>query len=311
MDQKANTATTGSQPSIGLNDTQQMMVAFGDCRRPSLETAKIVESVVLMQMTEIIDRASEVSNNRGYKSIQLESILYLMRKSPHKIQRLIKYLTAKEITTKAKKETEGELDEMKGKSVVGRCRDFIEAIDDTGKLLAACNEEYFDEVYVERLLKNDKLTRKMDNKRYEEFCKARIVSFRGKYSAAYQAALESIKAGVGLKVERIADDILSYLAYETLGQLIEMSLLLRTESLQDPVARLVSPLAVNPDYPNILLPGPPEKSDTKTDLSDHPITPAEIREVLRRLQETEQRDKPLGRNIRNKRPISSLPLIAL
>ena len=308
MDQKANTASTGSQPSIGLNDTQQMMVAFGDCRRPSLETAKIVESVVLMQMTEIIDRASEVSNNRGYKSIQLESILYLMRKSPHKIQRLIKYLTAKEITIKAKKETEGELDEMKGKSVVGRCRDFIEAIDDTGKLLAACNEEYFDEVYVERLLKNDKLTRKMDNKRYEEFCKARIVSFRGKYSAKYQAALESIKAGVALKVERIADDILSYLAYETLGQLIEMSLLLRTESLQDPVARLVTPLAVNPDYPSIL-----HHQDSKADMSElsHPITPAEMREVLRRLQEANQRDKPLGKHVRYKRSSSSLPIIAL
>ena len=146
MDQKSvTTKTSGPQGLLALNDTQQMMFAFGDCRRPNIETAKIVETVVLNQMTEIIHRAAEVSHNRGYKSLQLESLLYLMRKSPQKIQRLIKYLGAKEITRKVKKDTDGETDEGKGRSPVGRCKDFIETIDDTGKLLAACNEEYFDE----------------------------------------------------------------------------------------------------------------------------------------------------------------------
>merc|ERR1712227_1089036 len=163
--------SSGPHALLALNDTQQMMVAFGDCRRPNIETAEIVESVVLMQMTEIIHRASEVSHNRGYNTIQLESIIYLMRNSPHKIQRLLKYLSAKEIMKQVTKDSEGEVDDKKARSLVGRCKDFIESIDDTGKLLAACNEEYFDEVYVERLLKNDKITRKMDNKRYEEFCK--------------------------------------------------------------------------------------------------------------------------------------------
>jgi len=309
MDQKIiTTKTAGSQVLFGLNDTQQMMVAFGDCRRPNIETAIIVESVVLMQMTEIIHRASEVSHQRGYKSLQLESILYLMKNSPHKIQRLIKYLSAKEITRKAQRESEGEVDEIKPRSLVGRCKDFIEEIDDTGKLMAACHEKYFDEVYIERLLKNDKITRKMDNKRYEEFCKARIVGFRGNYSSKYQAALENIKSSVDIRFEKTADDLLSYLAYETLGQLIEMCLLLRNESVYDPVDRLVTPLAVNPDYPTLSIPLPAEKPDGKADLSDHPITPAELREVLRRLQESEQRDKPLGRHRGHS---CTMPLIAL
>lgn len=312
MDQKSvTTKTPGPQGLLALNDTQQMMFAFGDCRRPNIETARIVETVVLSQMTEIVHRAAEVSHNRGYKSIQLESILYLMRKSPQKIQRLIKYLGAKEITRKAKKETDGEADEGKVRSPVGRCKDFIETIDDTGKLLAACNEEYFDEVYVERLIRNDRITRKMDNKRYEEFCKARIVNFRGNYSAKFQAAMEDVKSSLELRVEKTAEDVLSYLSYETLGQLIEMALLLRTESLPDPVARLVAPLAVNPDYPSILLPTPGEKPETKAELCEHPITPSELREVVRRLQDSEQRDKPLGKQLRYRRPCSSLPLIAL
>ena len=35
----SNKSTT--QPIFGLNDTQQMMYAFGDSRRPNIETAKL------------------------------------------------------------------------------------------------------------------------------------------------------------------------------------------------------------------------------------------------------------------------------
>ena len=34
-------AKSTTQPMFGLNDTQQMMYAFGDARRPNIETAKL------------------------------------------------------------------------------------------------------------------------------------------------------------------------------------------------------------------------------------------------------------------------------
>ena len=72
-----------------------------------------VETVVLSQMTEIIQRAARVSAQvtaadpttqtytalqRGQRVLQLESLLFLMRNSPVKLQRLMKCLKAKDET---------------------------------------------------------------------------------------------------------------------------------------------------------------------------------------------------------------------
>ena len=140
-------------------------------KRPNIETAKIMETVVLKQISEILHKAAKVSqmSSKGSKTIQIESILFMMKNSPIKIQRLIKYLSAKEFTRKASNDADGEVEEnSKKKSITTRCKEFLESIDDTGILLSACSEEYFDEIYMERLLKNDRITRNMDEKRYQE-----------------------------------------------------------------------------------------------------------------------------------------------
>lgn len=307
---------SGSQPLFGLSDTQQMMFAFGDSRRPNIETAKIIEAVVLNQITEIVYEAVKVSNLRGFKAVQLESIIFLMRKSPLKIQRLIKYLSAKELSRKSTKVADGEVEDQKKKSLMCRCKDFIECIDDTGALLAACDEEYFDEFYLERLLKNDTITKNMDDKRYREFCNARTVGFRGSYSVKFQASLEDLYSGLELKVEKVTQEVLSYLAYETLGQLVEMCLVLRRDTAGDPVARVTPARSVNTEYPSVFLPASAAAvksetgGDTKSELPGHAISPAEIREVIRRLEQSVHCDRILSRGARSK-PSRNMPLIAI
>ena len=309
MDTTPSKSSGSNKLLFGLSDTQQMMFAFGDSRRPNIETAKIVESVVLAQVTEIVHEAVKASYLRGFKMVQLESIVFLMRGSPLKIQRLIRYLSAKELARKATKVSDGEVEENRKKTFMGRCKDFIESIDDTGTLLAACDEQYFDEFYLERLLKNDKITRSMDEKRYEEFCKARVVGFRGSYSVKFQAALEELYNSLDIKVEKIAQEVIAYLAYETLGQLVGMCLVLRRDALRDPVSRVTAAQAVNTEYPSIHIPVT-EAGDTKAELPGHPITPAEVREVIRRLQQSAYTSRPLSRGIRY-RPVSTMPLIAI
>lgn len=309
---KNSTPAKSSGPNkllFGLSDTQQMMFAFGDSRRPNIETAKIVESFVLAQITEIVHETVKASHLRGFKMIQLESIVFLMRGSPLKIQRLIRYLSAKEIAKRATKVSDGEVEENKKKTLMTRCKEFIESIDDTGTLLAACNEQYFDEFYHERLLKNDRITKSMDAKKYEEFCKARVVGFRGSYSVKFQAALEELYGSLDLKVEKIAQEVIAYLAYETLGQLVGMCLVLRRDAIRDPVSRVTPALAVNTEYPSIHIPEA-GAGDTKAELPGHPITPAEVREVIRRLQQTAYTGRPLSRGARY-RPVSTMPLIAI
>ena len=41
-----------------LSDTQRMMYAFGDSRRPKAETAKVLETVVLSQITGVVTQVT-------------------------------------------------------------------------------------------------------------------------------------------------------------------------------------------------------------------------------------------------------------
>jgi hypothetical protein len=66
-----------------------MLFAFGDNRNPNPETASLVEEICQQQMSEIVTRASEIAQARGASEIGIEDLLFLMRRSPVKIQRLI------------------------------------------------------------------------------------------------------------------------------------------------------------------------------------------------------------------------------
>merc|ERR1712131_42455 len=210
----------------------------------------------------------------------------MIKNSPIEIQRLIKYLSAKEFTRKASNDADGEVEEnSKKKSITTRCKEFLESIDDTGILLSACSEEYIDE------------------KRYQEYCKARTVGFRGSYSVKFQNSLEEVITCLDLKVEKVCQEVLSYLAYETLGQLIEMCLILRRDTCRDDISRHVPARAVNPEYPSIFFPsnsssGSGSGEAKAEQLPGHPVTPAEIREVVRRLQQTSYNGRPISRGTR-------------
>lgn len=73
-----------------------MMHGFGDSSEPLLESAKIIETVVLQQMKTIIRRACEIADRRvGSKKSNIingEDLLFLLRKDKTKLQRIVKYL---------------------------------------------------------------------------------------------------------------------------------------------------------------------------------------------------------------------------
>jgi len=184
--------SSGGGLAPGLSDTQQMMFAFGDFRRPNPESASIVEQVVLAQLRSILHLATAVAAQRNSKILIIEDILYLMRKSPVKIQRLVKYLKAKDKVFEMSLLEKGEANTDKRMSNTKRCRNYLEVIDETGVILSACDQEYNDQLYHERLVRFDKMSKNMDERKYMEFCKARSVSFRGKYSQWFQAALQEV-----------------------------------------------------------------------------------------------------------------------
>ncbi|XP_023341029.1 transcription initiation protein SPT3 homolog [Eurytemora carolleeae] len=300
----------------GLSDTQQMMYAFGDFRRPNPDSARIVEQVVLAQLRTIIHLATNLAENRGSKILIIEDILYLMRKSPIKIQRLIQYLKIKDKKDELSLLEKGETWERQLKTTV-RCRNFLEKIDETGVLLAACDKEHYDEVYHERLVRHDRITKNLDERKYLDFCKARRVSFRGKYSQWFQSSLQDVVDTLDIKLEKLTNDVICYLAYETLGQLIELCLVVRRDSSfnsVDKLNRLLPIQSINTAFPNLAVPVRDKNEGIKnSDYSGCPLTPAEVREAVRRLQDGERTRTMFGgrKSLHGLQPEPNVPLLAI
>ncbi len=294
-----------SQPTPSfVPEICSMMHAFGDCARPSAESSAVVEDVVREQMRDILIAATGVAARRCGSTtattaagaaapadapvvVSLEDLLFLMRRSPIKVQRLLRYLSIKDSSASLQSVVPGGGNGNTGGSGeqqhlpesgrrAKRCRDFLSLIDTNGLLVAASNEELPDETRMLRLRRLDRISRSLDERRYAEFTRARQVGFLGakmrqqqkflewlmKDSASWMPPGGGIGSGdAGCKIDRSGLEVLSYLAYETVGQIVEMSLLVRNESDEklsgssDPVrhSQRAGAAAVNPHFPNVQL----------------------------------------------------------
>lgn len=254
-------ATPNLVPSTSYSsEIQSMMFGFGDCNDPKIETASVIEEIVHQQMTEVLFRASDVAQRRSAKMVSLEDVLFLMRKSPVKIQRLIKYLNIRDVSTNLLSATSTDQSVLNQPSKrVKRCKDFMLKIDNNGLLEKAVNEELYDEVRMERLKRMDRLSRDLDERKYAEFTRARQVNFMGqkmKYPQKFMDWLTKDTGGwLDLKIDKSAMEIFSYLAYETVGHLVELSLLVRREIEAGPNESRgrSQPVAFNPQFPMVQL----------------------------------------------------------
>lgn len=70
-----------------------MMHGFGDDSEPLIESAKIIEEVVLHQMRGIICEACKIAEMRDSLIVSAEEFLFLLRKDKIKLQRLLNYLS--------------------------------------------------------------------------------------------------------------------------------------------------------------------------------------------------------------------------
>ena len=319
-----------------VNEIQSMLYGFGDSRRPKLETAILVDQVVRQQMIEILTRCIEVSYQRGASgTVGVEDIAFLMRKSPVKVQNLVRHLSVKDM---ANNSTVGG---APGSDIYGvlngtdnrrakRCKEFLASIDTEGGLLTqALNDELHDEIRTERLKRLDRLTRDLDERRYAEFTRARQVSFLGhnmKFASKFQEWIltgvrsseptiedvdhpiltSTISIDQKVKMDRSGLEALAYLAYETVGQIVEMALLVRRDTEagysnehgqglesfgMDPVMRHISPIAYNTQFPMVQQPLTATDDDHRRMLNlkeedsvfTRPLESCHIREALRRL----------------------------
>ncbi|XP_014207234.1 transcription initiation protein SPT3 homolog [Copidosoma floridanum] len=264
------------EPINYTTEIRQMMHGFGDHSEPLVETAKIIESVVLNQMRGIIRKACEIADMRESPTVSTEDFLFLLRKDKIKLQRLVNYLKLKEFKSTMYKTIEPEamdyLDVSKSDEVSKiPCFKFLKHIDNTGELLN--DKELVDHVKHKRNMRMEMISRKIDESRYLEFSKARCVSFANKNKHKFS---DWIGASGDLTISKAGYTVLGYLAYETVAQIVDLAFLVRQDQnkLQgDPIDRLQS------SYPNPITYKPYQYAKP---VMTRPLTPAEVNEALRR-----------------------------
>ncbi|XP_036151324.1 transcription initiation protein SPT3 homolog isoform X2 [Monomorium pharaonis] len=212
-----------------------MMHGFGDSSEPLFESAKIIEDVVLQQMKTIVRKACEIAERRsGSKknnTINGEDLLFLLRKDKVKLQRLVKYLGIKELGCSVQKLMANDtpqniIDSEQVDNTTKKVpfQSFLEQIDNTGELLE--NSASMDDVKRRRCIRADIASKSMDETHYMKFSKARRVSFANKNRHKFS---DWICSDGDVTMSKQAYTILSYLAYETVAQIVDLAFLVRQD----------------------------------------------------------------------------------
>ncbi|XP_071999837.1 transcription initiation protein SPT3 homolog isoform X3 [Engystomops pustulosus] len=227
-----------------------------------------------------LQQAADVSQMRGARVISAEDLLFLMRRDKKKLKRLLKYMVFRDYKSKVLKSIEEEdLEEKLAASANSNKRqklaqDFLNSIDQTGELLALMEDDEIDEVKQERMERADKQTRNMDSAQYAEFCESRQLSF-SKKASKFRDWLDC--SSMEIKPNAVAMEILAYLAYETVAQLVDFALLVKQDmspKTSDPFSHAMSATYIqshNPAETN--LQNQPLKSNPETPENTPPATP--------------------------------------
>lgn len=209
-------------------EIQNMMYACGDYRLPSPESAILLEEIVRKQISEVISLASEVAIRNGRRLISVQDVFFLLRRDKVKMKRAQRHMKIKEMAKKTSLATSSEEDkttdtDLLKPSAVRKMYslEFLSSDeDDSGPEL--------DDITIGRLERNDMMTKTMNVREYIDYAECRQTSFGGKNLKKFKEWLES-DAITDTKIVEQTWDLLAYLAYDTLQQVVEMSLLVRKD----------------------------------------------------------------------------------
>ncbi|XP_068424406.1 transcription initiation protein SPT3 homolog [Clinocottus analis] len=267
-----------------IPELQSMMFALGDARRPLHETAALVEDIVHTQLITMLHQACEAATLRGSRVISAEDILFMMRRDKRKVARLLKYLQFRDYKSKLLRTLEDEeqdADRAAAGAAGGHQRrqrlaqDFLVWMDQTGELLSLAEGQEVDPVKQERLERLERQTRAMDHGQYAEFCESRQLSF-AKKASKFRDWLDC--SSLELKPNSISMEILSYLAFETVAQIVDLSLLVKQEmtAKANPISHVISASYIHynthtevkkdPDSPEATPPSTPGSSHSSKPL---------------------------------------------
>ncbi|KAL1517605.1 hypothetical protein ABEB36_001346 [Hypothenemus hampei] len=255
-----------------------MMYGFGDSHVPNPETVRLVENIVQKQLRTIVNEALKHWDGKMVKG---QELVFLLRHNKHKMQRFVKYIRQQEVTRKLKSTNPSVINIDPDDVPKNPLIEFIERLDETGEFL---DTSEIDETKIDRLLRADRISKDLNEEKYIEFQRARCASFR-----RCQANFEHIKQWIDptdeVKFTQEALEVLCYFAYQTVAEIVDYALLVRedAQSGNDPLSHLPGSY-----YTATMFNAPHglerKKIDcTRIHTNQPPISPNEIKEVMRRV----------------------------
>lgn len=294
-------------------EIQRMMFSLGDSIKPIEESANLIETIVLDYLIKVMYQLEEICRLRESKIIGIEELMFLFRKDRIKLTRIIHFLKFKDMKANLVKDIEVDDenienhadDKMKNKKRLKICHDFLSQIDPNGTLLSLLESDAEDELKKQRRIRLEKLTRQLTTQQYLAYCEARQTSFApGNKMQKFNDWLFSRLTDFGFKVSQYVNEVLCYLAYEAVAEVVESALLVKKDAemrSEDPLTFYSSSTCVNYELSANLVPkSEPVSCDVTlealqtrktnataiTNVSKQTaITSAEIREAMRRLSQ--------------------------
>ncbi|XP_045770347.1 transcription initiation protein SPT3 homolog [Maniola jurtina] len=268
-------------------EISNMMHGFGDNPNPNAATVVLVEDIVLQQLRSMLQEASNYSILRGSTEISNHDIIFLMRKNPVKLRRLYNYQLKMDLIDATRPHVanpptalltkiglEDDKDRIKKKRTH---TDVISEIDEADEVSLV----KFDAIDYLRKVRAAKITESMSFEKYEAYHKARCSSFRSGYglNRGFVKLEQWINPTGELQITQLALEVLCFLAYETVAELVDAVFLIRQDSKKksgDPFSKFEGGYFCNPQSLNNAV-------YIKSGYEGVPaITVAEVREVLRR-----------------------------
>lgn len=202
-----------------------MMHGFGDNQIPNPETVKLVENVVLKILRDLLHITSKYVEDKGVHRIHGSDIIFQLRHDRHKIQRFVKYLDYKLISNKLSSGLEEETEVPKEiKNKYQTIKNFIKDMDETGEFL---DTDEFDAIKYERQIRAERLSSAMDETEYKNYTKARQASFFSKQFCQPEKFKHWLDPRNYLDLMPSAVEILELIAYNIIGNLVDMCLIIR------------------------------------------------------------------------------------
>ncbi|XP_074625754.1 transcription initiation protein SPT3 homolog isoform X4 [Acropora palmata] len=219
-------------------------------------------------------------------------------KLSEKLKQLIRFLNFKELKNKSQKQTSQDDDEVLEATVIenkGNKRrkisyDFVGAIDQTGELLSLFDDDDIDEIKQERnevsyyrlvavsgilvaLQRAERLSRTLDPQQYMEFTECRQTNFNKK-AGKFKEWLDCASL-IDLKPNTPVMEIFSFLAYETVAQIVDLALLVKKDTEEsDVLAQVMPPVSIlSESQSSIVTAGTSAPSTPSHTPPDTPTTP--------------------------------------